>query len=169
MEKATQVIAWMLAITFAIVVLLSSYDANALTLKKGEVLSSGGQVMSAAETKNGKAQIEKNGYLVAAGNLYLPVEDKMIEIPLSELAGKSKSEVKELIKDVAITAFDADGVATEITKEIVESGALDATIGNDAVFNNMTDAAAEAYEEKIMDQLREENGPDWDGCTGANC
>ena len=168
MEKVYQVMAWTLAAVFAIVVLLSTYDANALTLKKGEVYTKDG-VMNAAETKNGQAKLEKDGYLVAAGNLYLPVEDKMIEIPLSELAGKSKAEVKELITDVAITAFDADGVATEITRDIVESGALDATIGSDAVFNNMTEAAAEAYEEKIMDQLREENGPDWDGCTGPNC
>ena len=169
MEKVYQIMAWTLAAVFAIVVLLSYGPANALTLKKGEVLSSSGSVMSAAETKSGQARIAKDGYLVAAGNLYLPVEDKMIEIPLSELAGKNKAEVKEIITDVAITAFDADGVATEITRDIVDSGALDATIGSDAVFNNMTEAAAEAYEEKIMDQLREENGPDWDGCTGPNC
>ena len=160
---------WTLAITFAIVILLSYGPANALTLKKGEVLTSNG-VMNAAETKSGQAQLAKDGYLVAAGNLYLPIEDKMIEIPLSELANKSKAEVKEMITDVAITAFDADGVATEITRDIVESGALDATIGSDAVFNNMTEAAAEAYEDpRSWINSATENGPDWDGCTGPNC
>ena len=130
MDKVTQVIAWALTVTFAVVILMGTYDANALTLKKGEVLTSNG-VVHASESANTHAQVERNGYAVVAGLVIIGVGDEQVTVDVNDIRGKSRGDIVELIGDAAadqlegsvadeIAAAVAQGVHSEISEDLVD-------------------------------------------------
>ena len=95
----------MRTIMMTIAAIAITTSANALTLKKGEVLTEDG-VMHASQTANGMAQIEEMGFYVAGGQLHLSGD---VSIDLSDLVGKSKGEVVAIIGSAAADAVEAAG------------------------------------------------------------
>ena len=93
--------------------------ANALTLKSGQVLSSDGNVYDGASPEQ-KANIIANANKtdfwgnegkkagVTGSNLFVVVEDDVVFIPVKEMAGKSKDDIKDLVKERIISHLTAD-------------------------------------------------------------
>lgn len=153
MERTTEVIAWALAATFAIVILLGSYDANALTLKKGEVLTSDGRVAHASTTATGQAAIANKGYLISGGQVHVIINNIVVSTDLSAIQGKSKSQVISIIGENAAEALESD-VTDELTNALanesfeVSSDIIDA-VGEEA----FTEALEQLSEEIAQDEL----------------
>lgn len=116
----------------AIMTALSALPAQALTLKKGQVIGGDGGVYDGASPDQ-QAQLVKNAQKedffgnkkaagVVGGNLFVIVEDEAVFIPLSELAGKSKSALTEVVKEYIVSHLMDDLKA----KHLAEEGKLDA-------------------------------------------
>ena len=116
----------------AIITALTALPAHALTLKKGQVIGGDGGVYDGASPEQ-QAQLVKNAQKedffgnkkaagVVGGNLFVIVEDEAVFIPLSELAGKSKSALTEVVKDYIVSHLMDDLKA----KHLAEEGTLDA-------------------------------------------
>ena len=101
---------YLLATIFA--VLLTSLSANALTLKKGEVIGGDGKIYEGAspeQKENLIAAAKRSSWLgegkksgVQGSNLWLVVEDDIVFVPLNDIRGKGKDDVVEVVKS-AIT------------------------------------------------------------------
>ena len=190
MEKATQVIAWMLAITFAIVVLLAYGPANALTLKSGEVYTSEG-VKDAGSTKNAQRNLEKNGYHVAGGNVYLDVDGTVVTVSLSDLRGKSKTQIAEIIGEAAVEQLSDQYDAVEAHVAELSAEGMDAIngmamsaeeIANHIMESDSVTGAVAGISEEVHEQVQEilaseivtdaagiEYNPNEGPCSGAGC
>ena len=116
----------------AIMTALSALPVQALTLKKGQVIGGDGGVYDGASPDQ-QAQLVKNAQKedffgnkkaagVVGGNLFVIVEDEAVFIPLSELAGKSKSALTEVVKEYIVSHLMDDLKA----KHLAEEGKLDA-------------------------------------------
>ena len=92
--------------------------ATALTLKSGEVIGSDGNVYQGASPEQAEqlAKAAKRTDFfgnqrssgVAGNNLFLVIEDEVVFVPLSELSGKSKDSIKELITSYVVDALTAN-------------------------------------------------------------
>lgn len=124
----------------------------ALTLKPGEVISGDtGEVTKASETSTGKANLEENGVLVSGGIVFISVGDHQVEVPLNELVGKSKDQIKEILgEELTEQLEDLHGDAVDHAAEIVESGAVENAV-----------VAVGKTTEQILEEL------DLDAATGA--
>ena len=111
---------------------LSAGPAHALTLKKGQVIGGDGDVYDGASPEQ-QAQLVKNAQKedffgnkkaagVVGGNLFVIVDDEAVFIPLTELSGKSKSALTEVVKEYIVSHLMDDLKA----KHIAEEGKLDA-------------------------------------------
>lgn len=112
--------------------LASAGSAGALTLKKGQVLGGDGAIYDGASPEQ-QAQLIKNAQKedffgnkkstgVVGGNLFVIVNDEAVFVPLSELAGKSKEGLTEVVKEYIVSHLMSDLKA----KHIAEEGSLDA-------------------------------------------
>ena len=110
-----------------------SHAASALTLKSGQVLSSDGQVYDGASPEQKEALIAKSkekGWFGADGkksgvqgsNVFIVVQDGVVFVPITEIKGKSKEGVTEVIKNHIVDTLMADITA----KHIAEEGSIDA-------------------------------------------
>ena len=133
-------------------------SANALTLKKGEVLSSGGEVVSAAETKTGRHALERDGYRVAGGMLFVKVNDIVVDVDMSDLRGKSSDQIRDLLRVEIGKELGVDFVVGDVTEQDVIDGVLDETIGSDTALFDATEAALEAYDQKVQEFINDPNG-----------
>ena len=190
MEKVYQVMAWALAVTFAIVVLLSSYDANALTLKSGEVLTKSG-VVSADKTESAKRNLANQGYHIGGGNVYLDVNGETITVSLQDIRGKSKAEVREVIGAAATEQLEDLNTAVEATvaefqaenMEAINAVAMSAEEIADHIMNSdAVEGAIVGATEEVMDAVNDilanevvtdaagiEYNPNNGPCSGAGC
>ena len=113
----------------AVAMALVAGSANALTLKKGEVISSDGSVAKASETANGQARLAADGVLVAGGVVYIDLNGTTIEVDVDDIRGKSKEQVAAVIGEAAVEQLmDLHDDAVAHAAEIVESGEVDAAI-----------------------------------------
>ena len=97
---------------------LATSQASALTLKKGQVIGGDGNVYDGASPEqaenlaNAAKQTDFFGNQKSAGivggNLYIVVEDEVVFVPLSEIGGKSKEGIKEIITDYVVQALTAN-------------------------------------------------------------
>ena len=102
----------------ASLVLLASFNAHALTLKSGEVLGGDGQVYKGASPEQQKNIVEaskRSGFFgdgkksgVQGSNLWLVVEDELVFVRLSDLRGKNKERIKEVVKDAIVSHLTND-------------------------------------------------------------
>ena len=98
-------------------------SANALTLKKGEVIGSDGNVAKASETANGKARLADDGVLVAGGVVYIDLNGTTIEVDLDDIRGKSKEQIGEVIGQAAVDQLtDLHDDAQAHVDEIIAEG-----------------------------------------------
>ena len=100
------------AVATAVAFTMVSFSANALTLKKGEVLSSDGKVVAAASTKTAKAMMEKKGYHISGGQVHIMVAGNAVSVNLVDLQGKSNESIKAIIGEEAMASLEerAEGV-----------------------------------------------------------
>ena len=140
-----------------------SHAASALTLKSGQVLSSDGQVYDGASPEQKEALIAKSkekGWFGADGkksgvqgsNVFIVVQDGVVFVPITEIKGKSKEGVTEVIKNHIVDTLMADITA----KHIAEEGMIDAEhmekfaeLANSELVNNAVTA-------EIAEQIAED-------------
>ena len=95
---------------------LTAGTASALTLKKGQVLGSDGIVYTGASPAQKAAiianskrkdffgnELGKSG--LTGTNLFIVVEEDVVFVPISEVVGKDKDAVKDIIMDAVETQF----------------------------------------------------------------
>ena len=134
-----------------------SHAASALTLKSGQVLSSDGQVYDGASPEQKEALIAKSkekGWFgaeskksgVQGSNVFIVVEDEVVFVPITEIKGKSKEGITEVIKEYIVDALMADATA----KVVAEEGSIDAEsleklaeLANDPVTSEIAEEIAE--------------------------
>ena len=118
-------------------------QANALTLKPGQVIESGsGEVKAAHETENGQRKLDADGVLVAGGMVVISLNGQVIEVPLNELAGKSKEQIAEIIGEAAVEQMeDLHDAAQAHVDEIIASGEIGGAVN--AVGKSVDEIVAE--------------------------
>jgi hypothetical protein len=110
-----------------------------LTLKKGEVLGSDGEVYTGASPEEQERLVEKakNGGDMAGvhgRNVYIIADDKVVYVPTTDLAGKTKESVKNIItanvvKEVTELDIDTDTFVENLEEQLGDvKKALAATI-----------------------------------------
>lgn len=101
----------------------TSMPANALTLKKGQVIGGDGNVYDGASPQAKAAlllQVKESGKSagVNGNNLYVVVNDTVTFIPLAELGGMTQEGIEELVvgrvTDTMMEEFDLDLAAEEL-------------------------------------------------------
>ncbi len=117
--------------------LMVAGSASALTLKSGEVLSSDGKVYSGASPEQKAAIVEQSkiqGLFGADGkkagvrgsNIFVVVGEDVVFVPLTDVRGKSKEQMMDIIAEAAgeqlgPDAPDASDLARGITEKHVEA------------------------------------------------
>ena len=143
----------------------------ALTFKKGQVFGSDGQVYDGASPEQEEALVkraEEEGEVagIAGSNLFVVIEGEVTYVPLSEVRGKTKEGMKEVIAAHVLTGAEIGAFA-----EIEGSGFDKLTEGNLAYeISKITDevareAAEQAFQEVVeslegatIDQIEEATG-----------
>ena len=111
-----------------LVIALTSWSSNALTFKKGEVLGSDGKVYEGASPTQMERLItraKKGGETagVAGQNVFIVVDDGVVFVPVSDLAGKKKetievfitaSVVAKVVQDTTDVKLEVEDLAVEI-------------------------------------------------------
>ena len=88
----------------------------ALTFKKGQVLGSDGQVYDGASPEQEEAlikRVEEEGEVagIAGFNLFVVIEGEVTYVPLSEVRGKTKEGMKEVIAAHVLTGAEIGAFA----------------------------------------------------------
>ena len=132
--------------------------AAALTFKKGQVLGSDGEVYDGASPAQVEAFIKKaedEGEMagVSGTNLYVVIDGSVTFVPLSDVRGKTKEGMKEVIAAHVLTGAEIGGLA-----ELEGSGFDQLTEGNLAyeigqIADEAAREAAEAAFEEIVESL----------------
>ena len=110
---------------------LVSSTAQALTLKKGQVIGGDGAIHDGASPEM-QSQLVKNaqktdlfgnkkGAGVVGRNLFVIVEGDAVFVPLSELAGKSKDGLAEVVREYIVSHL----VTNMTAKHLAEEGSID--------------------------------------------
>lgn len=126
-----------LFILLALAPIIAVSGANALTLKSGEVLSSDGKIYSGASPEQKEAIIAKSKTTglfgregakagVRGSNIFVVVGDDLVFVPITEVQGKSKEQMMDVIATAAgeqlgSNAPDASDLARGITEEHIEA------------------------------------------------
>ena len=103
---------FILAISMASVAI----PATALTFKKGQVLGSDGEVHDGASPAQMQALIkraEEDGGMagVSGTNLYVVIDGEVTFVPLSDIRGKTKEGIKEVIAAHVLSGAEIGGLA----------------------------------------------------------
>lgn len=137
---------------------LATSPATALTLKKGQVIGGDGQIHDGASPEM-KSQLIENATKtdffgnqksagVVGGNLFVIVDDEAVFVPVSELAGKSKDGLTEVVKEYIVSHL----ISNMTAKHIAEEGSIDAETL--AQFENM-DIASDEVTQQIANEVSE--------------
>ena len=137
---------------------IAAMPAQALTLKKGQIIGGDGNVHDGASPEM-QSQLIKNAQKtdffgnkkaagVVGGNLFVIVEDDAVFVPLTELAGKSKEGLTEVVREYIVSHL----VSNMTAKHIAEEGGIDKEtleqfesmdIANDEVTNQIANEVSE--------------------------
>ena len=123
-ENILVIWAWTAVALFAMAIL--GTHANALTLKKGEVLTSDGTVAHASSTATGQAALNRDGYLVSGGQVHIDAAGTVVSIDLAQLQGKSRTAIADIIGEELADELGSD--LAEIEEAAVQA-AYDAENG----------------------------------------
>ena len=130
--------------------ILSSVPAVALTLKSGEVIGSDGNIYVGASPENA-ANLKGSG--VVGRNLFIEVNGKVTFVPLTDLAGKSKETVKEIIISAIMTGGETINLSDAQDVEQLDTQAQtlieNAEFASAAADFDAAVAAAEAAGEEV--------------------
>ena len=109
-------------------IVLSANHALALTLKKGQVLGGDGVVYDGASPQQKAALVanskrkdffgnEQGKSGLTGSNLFIVVEDDVVFVPITEVVGKDKDAVKDIIMDAVETQFVLNYAVDQAAKE----------------------------------------------------
>ena len=109
-------------------IVLSANQALALTLKKGQVLGGDGVVYDGASPQQKAALVanskrkdffgnEQGKSGLTGSNLFIVVEDDVVFVPITEVVGKDKDAVKDIIMDAVETQFVLNYAVDQAAKE----------------------------------------------------
>jgi len=135
-------------------------SASALTFKKGQVLGSDGEIYDGASPELRSrliANAERTGETagVAAGKLFVVVNDTITFVPLSDLAGKSEETVKEIVVE-------------KVTETVTEAATKQALADSGIDVENLAEEAEEAASaEEVAAALAEIDKADIAGIAAA--
>lgn len=114
-----------------LMVIMLSSASQALTLKKGQVIGGDGSIHDGASPEMQEQLIKnaqktdffgnKKGAGVVGGNLFVIVDDEAVFVPLSELAGKSKEGLTNVVREYIVSHL----VTNMTAKHIAEEGSID--------------------------------------------
>lgn len=176
-------------------------SANALTFKSGQVLGSDGQLYDGAspeQAANIAANAGKENFFgttktagVVGTSLYVVIDGKATFIPLDRLRGKSKDEVKNVVKSFVIAESlgldlneideNTEGFLTAIESRIegIDTGiadgfTLEESVAWDNALAGATDAASqeavaaafEAAHQAVTESYEEIEGSVWENIDG---
>ena len=107
---------------------LGATHASALTLKKGQVLGGDGIVYDGASPQQKAALVanakrkdffgnEQGQSGLSGSNLFIVVEDDVVFVPISEVSGKDKDAVKDIIMEAVETQFVLNYAVDQAAKE----------------------------------------------------
>ena len=120
-------------------------SAQALTIKKGEVLS-GGKVVAAHETETAKRMVEKHGYFISGKTLVVAAGDNTIVLDMDELIGKSQNEITEILGEEISKNYSETSDITQAAAQEAVSASRDA-IGEEVADKISRDVANEVAAE----------------------
>ena len=137
--------------------------ASALTFKKGQVLGSDGKIYDGAspdlrERLIAKAKRTGDSAGVAAGKLYVVVEDTITFVPLTDLVGKSEDTIKEIV---------VEKVTETVTAVFTERATQQALAAAGEDINLAEEALEAASEEEVNAALAEIEAADIAGIAAA--
>ena len=121
---------------------------SALTLKKGQVLGSDGQIHDGASPDVrtrliARAQDGGKSAGVNAGQLYVVVRDTITFVPITDIAGKSEETVKEIVVEKV-----TETITEALTEEALAAAGADINLAEEAA-----EAASEAEVNAALDQI----------------
>jgi len=121
---------------------------SALTLKKGQVLGSDGQIHDGASPDVrtrliARAQDGGKSAGVTAGQLYVIVRDTITFVPITDIAGKSEETVKEIVVEKV-----TETITEALTEEALAAAGADINLAEEAA-----EAASEAEVNAALDQI----------------
>lgn len=121
---------------------------SALTLKKGQVLGSDGQIHDGASPDVrtrliARAQDGGKSAGVTAGQLYVVVRDTITFVPITDIAGKSEETVKEIVVEKV-----TETITEALTEEALAAAGADINLAEEAA-----EAASEAEVNAALDQI----------------
>ena len=166
------VVYWAIVALFGAVVV---NDAYALTLKSGEVLTADG-VVHVTESANTKKMVEADGYAIIGSNLVIDAEGTLVDIPLSDLRGKSEEGRIEVVKEAVgeaiftnIVAEQTEGMFGRETEELnamLASGdfqsILDAGFSEEVLANVDIDEVAQSAYDVANDIVGKDHEAHWE-------
>jgi len=171
---------FILAISMASVAI----PATALTFKKGQVLGSDGEVHDGASPAQMQALIKKaeeDGEMagVSGTNLYVVIDGEVTFVPLSDVRGKTKEGMKEVIAAHVLSGAEIGGLAELEGSgfDLLKEGNLAYEIGQiaDEAAREAAEAAfqevVESLEGATIEQIEEATGSTHIGTTscGEGC
>ena len=156
-------------------------NANALTLKSGEVLTSDGTVAKASETATGKNRLAQDGVFISGGIVFIDVNGQTIEVPVNELRGKSREAAREILGEAITQQLqDLNDAAVAHAEELVANGEVDnavSAVGKsvDEIFDEIDIEATtgaivgvtQSQHEAILDKFEQEDGERPQHCSVA--
>ena len=121
---------------------------SALTLKKGQVLGSDGQIHDGASPDVrtrliARAQDGGKSAGVTAGQLYVVVRDTITFVPITDIVGKSEETVKEIVVEKV-----TETITEALTEEALAAAGADINLAEEAA-----EAASEAEVNAALDQI----------------
>lgn len=132
--------------------------AAALTFKKGQVLGSDGEVHDGASPAQMKALIKKaeeDGEMagVSGTNLYVVIDGEVTFVPLSDVRGKTKEGMKEVIAAHVLSGAEIGGLAELEGSgfDLLNEGNLAYEIGQ--IADEAAREAAEAAFQEVVESL----------------
>lgn len=120
--------------------------AQALTFKKGQVQGADGKVYDGASPEQQENIVEaskgtdwfgnKKTAGVVGSNVYIVVEDNTVFVPISDLRGKDKEAVADLIKERLVESLTANMMKAYTDEEGFDQEAFDEDFANMDVAND---------------------------------
>ena len=153
--------------------ILGGVSAQALPLKKGQVLSPEGEVFNGAspeQAANIAANAKREDWAgnkktsgIVGQNLFVVVEDQPVFVPLGDLRGKSKETVREIVKQQIIGTMTERLQASYTNQQgVIDSAGLNESLDsidltNDEVIQGLAETAANAaaHSEKPLEQAQQ--------------
>ena len=146
-------------VVFAATAILMASGAQALTLKKGQVIGGDGGVYDGASPEvqeNLVANAKRTGKKVglSGGNVFVIVDDTVTYVPTQDLAGKSRDGMVEIVGDAVVeNVTGVEGLSLAEIEQISEETGI--SIENISVVEQITANLSDELAEDLIAGIQE--------------